>query len=212
MNHAPAAKATPLSNSERQRRWRERLKAKASGAAVADHARDVVADTVRALWAYHERPGHGGLRWSEIDGCRTIEDYVFDLAADERGLIAAARAFWPGFEGLTPEEARAIVALIELADVLALRAIEPFDGIAVGQSHDGGLLGQLLAPDAARRASQRNGPRPTPRAAKLALVPDPSAAPDADVLELDTVPPNDQPVRLSAAQRARRRARLQKWK
>lgn len=213
----PADKAPPLSNSERQRRWRERLKAKASGAAVADHARDVVAHAILALWAYHERPGPGGMRWADIDGCRTIEDYVFDLAGDERGLVSAARAFQPGFEGLTPEEARAIVALIDLADVLSLRAIEPVDAMASG--HGGSLLGRLLTPEAARPAPKRSPPRPSPEAV-LKLV---SPAPAADVLELDTPEPDrmvaeepasqsDRIVRLSAAQRARRRARLQKWK
>ena len=57
-------KTAPLSNAERQRRWRERLKVRASGAAVADHARDAVARAIEALWAYHERPGPGGMRWT----------------------------------------------------------------------------------------------------------------------------------------------------
>lgn len=201
----PAAKAPPLSNSERQRRWRERLKAKASGAAVADHARDVVSRAILALWAYHQRPGPGGMRWADIDGCLTIEDYVFDLAGDERGLVSAARAFQPGFEGLTPEETRAIAALIDLADVLSLRTNEPVDAIASG--HGGGLLGQLLTPEVA--------PRSSPRETMLKLA---SPEAEANVLELETVaadepaPRLDQVVRLSAAQRARRRARLQKWK
>ena len=134
----PPRKSAPLSNAERQRRWRERLKARASGAAVTDHAHDVVARAIEALWAYHERPGPGGMRWAEIDGCRTIKDYVFDLASDERGLFTAARAFLPAFEGLTPEEARAIAALLELADVLALRGVR-------GE----GVLARLLAPTTA---------------------------------------------------------------
>ena len=143
---APALRPAPLSNAERQRRWRERLKAKASGAAVADHARDVVARAILALWTYHERPGPGGTRWAEIDGCRTIEDYVLDLATEERGLVAAAHAFLPGFDGLMPEEARAIAALIDLADVIALR-----------DTRDEGLLGRLLAP-AGQRGEAAPGP------------------------------------------------------
>jgi hypothetical protein len=117
----PAPKAPPLSNAERQRRWRERLKAKASGAAVTEHARDVVARAIMALWDYHERPGPGGIRWADVDGCSCIEDYVCELAAEDRGLAMAARAFLPGFEGLTPEEARALAALIALADVIDMR-------------------------------------------------------------------------------------------
>lgn len=140
----------PLSNAERQRRWRERLKAKAAGAAVADHARDVVARAIGALWAYHERPGPGGMRWAAIDGCHTIEDFKRDLAADERGLIAAARAFVPGFDGLTSAEARAIAALVELDDVVTLR--EPPEPSAPPPDDAGD---QAIKPTAARHARRR---------------------------------------------------------
>lgn len=200
----PATRPAPLSNAERQRRWRARLKAKASGAAVADHARDVVARAILALWTYHERPGPGGTRWAEIDGCRTIEEYVLDLAAEERGLVAAARAFLPGFEGLMPEEARAIAALIDLADVIALRAIEPKDVIAlraidtkdVIASRDTcneGVMARLLAP-------ARTHDEPTGEPC-MALVP----------AEAEAGPAGDQHVRLTAARRARRRALRQMW-
>lgn len=195
--NTPAIRPAPLSNAERQRRWRARLKARASGAAVADHARDVVARAILALWTYHERPGPGGTRWAEIDGCRTIEDYVLDLAADERGLVAAARAFLPGFEGLTPEEARAIAALIDLADVIALRAIDTKNVIALRDTRDEGLLARLLTPARTHDEPARAAPEP-----RMALVP----------VEAETGASDDQLVRLTAARRARRRALRQTWK
>ncbi|GAC1408390.1 MAG: hypothetical protein NVSMB69_09700 [Novosphingobium sp.] len=207
----PAARTPPLSNSERQRRWRERLKAKASGAAVTEHARDVVARAIMALWDYHERPGPAGTRWAEIDGCQTIEDYVFDLASEERGLVCAARAFLPGYEGLTPEEARAIAALNALTDVIDMR--ETREEFAIAR-----LLNPPPAPApvqpplTARRAQEPADPRET----KLTLVAAPPPAPDQpEAVELRTPTPAStgvQIVRLSVAQRARRRARLQKWK
>jgi hypothetical protein len=220
MSQTTALKAPPLSNAERQRRWRERLKAKASGAAITDHARDVVARTIRALWAYHERPGPGGMRWADIDGCRTIKDYALDLAGDERGLVAAARAFQPGFEGLTPEEARAIATLIDLADVLALRAIEPDDGIASASGSNGGLLGLLLATDQPSRTPNHRETRTAPRVTKLKLVPPDAPAPEDGTFDIESTkagdtapqPSDDQTVRHSVVQRARRRARLQRWK
>jgi len=203
----PTARSAPLSNAERQRRWRERLKAKASGAAVTDHARDVVAHAIAALWAYHERPGPGGTRWAEIDGCRTIEDYVADLAAEESGLIAAARAFLPAFEGLTPEEARAITALIDLADVLALRGER-------GQ----GVLARLLA--APTQGSARQSGKRRAGDSRLALVQNPVSDLAGQVVPEQQAtapaeapdPAGDQVIRLTAARRARRRARLGKWK
>jgi hypothetical protein len=220
----PAPKAPPLSNAERQRRWRERLKAKASGAAVTEHARDVVARAIMALWDYHERPGPGGIRWADVDGCSCIEDYVCELAAEDRGLAMAARAFLPGFEGLTPEEARALAALIALADVIDMR-----------DTREDIMLGRLLLPATAQSAKMRTT---TPGNAGLALVPahaaddqpnktsDQDRATDRDCASADVSvniqPEDDGPegnrlegnkiVRLSVAQRARRRARLQKWK
>ena len=184
---SPSSQSAPLSNAERQRRWRERLKAKAAGAAVTDHVRDVVARAILALWACHERPAPGGARWADIDGCRTIEDYVFDLAAEEHGLTAAARAFLPGFEGLTPEEARAIAELIDLTDVIALR-----------DRREKGLAGGLLAAAESR----------------LTLVP--QAATDVLELDsplLDAAPEPEpgRVIGLTAARRARRRGLTRKW-
>jgi len=203
-----ANRAPPLSNSERQRRWRERLKAKASGAAVTEHARDV------ALWDYHERPGPAGARWAEIDGCQTIEDYVFDLASEERGLVCAARAFLPGYEGLTPEEARAIAALIALTDVIDMR--ETREEFAIGRLlNPPPAPAPIQTPVQAARTARRNPNSAMPRETKLSLVPArPPAPAQPDALEPYTAPEgtDTKTVRLSAAQRARRRARLQKWK
>ena len=110
----------PLSNAERQRRYRQRLKAKASGDAVVDQARVAVERAVLALWAYHERPSSAGMAWSEIDGCRTLDEYRSELERSPSNLLQACRAFLPGFEGLTLAEARAVADVIELADALRL--------------------------------------------------------------------------------------------
>lgn len=110
----------PLSNAERQRRYRQRLKARASGDAVVDQARIAVERAVQALWAYHERPSPAGIAWSEIDGCRTLGEYRSELERSPGNLLQACRAFLPGFEGLTLDEARAVADVIELADALRL--------------------------------------------------------------------------------------------
>lgn len=201
METAPAPTRTaPLSNAERQRRWRERLKAKASGAAVVDHVRDVVARAIEALWAYHERPGPGGTVWAEIDGCRTIEDYFADLSGEDGGLLAAARAFAPGFEGMTAEEAQAVGALIELADVIGLR--------------EAGVAAVTAVLRGSRKPAARTRPKPAPRLALVASN-EPARAEPADTEATDAPDqeePRDRPGRLTAARRARRRALLRKWK
>ncbi|MFY7835636.1 MAG: hypothetical protein ACOVQ0_05055 [Novosphingobium sp.] len=110
----------PLSNAERQRRYRQRLRAKAAGANVVEQARIAVERAVLALWAYHERPGPGGVQWCNIDGCHTLDQYRSELERSPANLIQACRAFFPGFEGLTPDEARTVADVIEIADALRL--------------------------------------------------------------------------------------------
>jgi hypothetical protein len=109
-----------LSNAERQRRYRQKLKMRASPDGVGDLARAAVERAVQALWAFHQRPGPGGIDWAAIDGCRTMADYRSELERSPGNLIQAARAFLPDFEGLTADEARAVAVVIELSDALRL--------------------------------------------------------------------------------------------
>jgi hypothetical protein len=113
-----------MSNAERQRRYRQKLKARASGDALADRVRDAVEQAIAALWAFHERPTPGGVRWSEIDGCTTVEIYRGELQRSPGNLLQACRAFLPDFEGLTEEEIRPIATVIAVADALRLAATD----------------------------------------------------------------------------------------
>jgi hypothetical protein len=109
-----------LSNAERQRRYRQNLKARASGDAIGRQARLAVEHAIAALWAFHQRPAPGGMAWAQIDGCATLDQYRSELERSPGNLIQACRAFVPDFDGLTPDEAKAIVAVIEMADALRL--------------------------------------------------------------------------------------------
>jgi hypothetical protein len=109
-----------MSNAERQRRYRQKLKARASGDALGERARDAAERAVAALWAFHERPAPSGLRWAEIDGCTSIELYRRELQRSPNNLLQACRAFLPDFEGLSDDEARAIETVIAIADALRL--------------------------------------------------------------------------------------------
>jgi hypothetical protein len=109
-----------LTNAERQRRYRQKLKARASSDAAGEHARVAVERAVQALWAFHQRPGPGGIDWAAIDGCTTLSAYRSELERSPGNLIQAARAFLPDFAGLTPAEARAIAVVIDLSDALRL--------------------------------------------------------------------------------------------
>lgn len=109
-----------LTNAERQRRYRQRLKARASGAALVDQTRDAVNRAIDALWAFHQRPGPSGVRWADVDGCFTLELYRVELERSPGNLLQACRAFLPDFAGLSAAEAKAITQVIELSDALRL--------------------------------------------------------------------------------------------
>lgn len=109
-----------MTNAERQRRYRQRLKARASGSALPEQARDAVERAIAALWAFHERPSPQGLNWAEIDGCATIDQYRSELERNPGNFLQACRAFLPDFGGLTLEEAQAVATIIALADALRL--------------------------------------------------------------------------------------------
>ena len=110
----------PLSNAERQRRYRQKLKARASGDALGERAREAAEQAVVALWAFHERPAPSGLRWCDIDGCTNLEIYRGELQRSAHNLVQACRAFLPDFDGLTQDEARAIQTIVAIADALRL--------------------------------------------------------------------------------------------
>ncbi|EGD58157.1 hypothetical protein Y88_0209 [Novosphingobium nitrogenifigens DSM 19370] len=112
-----------MTNAERQRRYRQKLKARASGDALGDRVREASDRAVAALWAFHERPAPGGVRWSDIDGCTTLDDYLAELQRSPGNLVEACYAFVPDFEGLTEEEARAIRAIIDIADAVQLAPV-----------------------------------------------------------------------------------------
>jgi hypothetical protein len=124
-----------MSNADRQRRYRQKLKSRASGDALADRVQEAAERAVQALWAFHERPAPSGLRWAEIDGCTNLEMYRGELQRSPDNLLQTCRAFLPDFESLTEDEARAIRTVIDIADALRLILAEaPCPAIAVSQA------------------------------------------------------------------------------
>jgi hypothetical protein len=119
-----------LSNAERQRRYRQKLKARAAGDALPDRVRDAAERAVMALWAFHERPSPTGLRWADVDGCTSLEVYRAELQRAPDTLVQTCRAFLPDCDGLDADEARAIRMVVEIADALHLAAIPVLTGFA----------------------------------------------------------------------------------
>lgn len=114
-----------MSNAERQRRYRQNLKARASGDALGQRVRDAAERAIDALWRFHERPSPAGIRWADIDGCTSKDLYRAELQRHPDNLVQVARAFLPDFEGLSESEAAALRTIIEIADALRLAAPAP---------------------------------------------------------------------------------------
>ncbi|WP_338468092.1 hypothetical protein RXV95_05925 [Novosphingobium sp. ZN18A2] len=87
--------------------------------AVGDQMRAAVDRAIGALWSFHQRPGPGGIDWSAIDGCSTLEEYRSELASAPGNLLAAARAFLPDWTGLTADEQAALATIIDAAELVA---------------------------------------------------------------------------------------------
>jgi hypothetical protein len=115
-----------MTNAERQRRYRQKQKARASGAALPEQVGEAVERAINALWDFHERPSPTGLPWAEIDGCHTIDQYRSELERNPGNLLQACRAFLPDFAGLTIAEAHAISSVIAIADALRLAPARSF--------------------------------------------------------------------------------------
>ena len=93
-----------MTNAERQRRYRQKLKARASGDAVADQVRGAMDRAIDALWAYHERPAPSGLRWSDIDGCTTLAE-CWNLGGSHNHYMFSdvSAVFYRYFAGIRPD-------------------------------------------------------------------------------------------------------------
>jgi len=107
-----------MTNAERQRRYRQKLKSRASGEALGEQVQSAVERAIAALWDFHERPTPSGLNWADIDGCTDLVQYRSELERSPGNLLQACRAFLPDFEGLTAEEAKAIATVLDVANAL----------------------------------------------------------------------------------------------
>lgn len=113
-------------------------------------ARTAVDRAIEALWAFHERPSPTGIRWSDIDGCDTLDHYRAELERMPGNFMEACQAFLPAFDGLTHEEARAVASVLEMADALRLSPVRSYRlPVPAGDSADDALARGIedAAPD-----------------------------------------------------------------
>jgi hypothetical protein len=77
---------------------------------------------IDALWAYHERPAPAGCAGPISTAARRWRNTGWNWKT-RRALLTACRAFLPDFDGLSREEAIAVSAVIEIAEIIG--AIPP---------------------------------------------------------------------------------------
>ena len=110
----------PLTNAERQARYRARLKRKASLEGLGGRVHDLVDRTVDSLWAVLSRPAPDGGRWSEAEGFASLAEYRCHLAQEPGLLVATCRDMLWVAHMLDESEKALFAMLVEVADALAL--------------------------------------------------------------------------------------------
>lgn len=119
-----------LTNAERQAQFRQRLKARASGAALPEMAAAAAEAAVMALWSFYARPPGDGLQSGDLmddDGRHlSLDEWRLQLAASD-GLLGYCRATLDDPD-LRPNERDALRLLVETRDALDLAAVRPAKG------------------------------------------------------------------------------------
>ncbi len=114
----------PLSNAERQARFRRNLRQRASQDGLAEQARKAVDRAIEGLWAFNLRQRDAGNRFGDFDGCESVEQLRTRLAHDPADLVGYCRSFTEA-DGLTDEEAAFCRVVAEGYDALTLASERP---------------------------------------------------------------------------------------
>lgn len=112
---------SPMSNAERQKLHRQRLRERASLDNVSSQVRAVVERAIEAMWTYLRRPDDEGRTDGSLDCMSSIEDLRASMA-DGTGLLDWCRDLIKCPEDMTPAEAKAIAAVVEIANEIELTA------------------------------------------------------------------------------------------
>lgn len=124
-----------LSNAERQKRYRQRLKESASPDALGNRAREAVDHAIAALWAIITRPDAEGRRDGAADDLESMADFRAQLAAtvdSGSDLVAYCRSYLAFPDDLTADEVRALSIIVEMADAITLASERPQKGRKAG--------------------------------------------------------------------------------
>lgn len=119
-----------LTNAERQRRYRQKLKARASGEAAGDLVRAMVERAIAVLWRMRAEaspedalidPGQAPASTAQT----TLDAFRAGLARHPASLLALCRSTLHGGAALRPEDRTLLSSLLEIEAALRLSPPQP---------------------------------------------------------------------------------------
>jgi hypothetical protein len=83
-----------LTNAQRQERYRKRLKARASGADLAEQAREAVDAAFAACWAIFSRPSASGADWAGLEGFADVASWQASFGREQPATVLGMFDEW----------------------------------------------------------------------------------------------------------------------
>ncbi|NMN06311.1 hypothetical protein FHT19_003504 [Novosphingobium sp. SG919] len=127
---SPSRHAMALTNAERQRRYRQKLKARASGEAAGDLVRAMVERAIGVLWRIQAAasPEDALIVTGQSDAnahVHSLAEFRANLARHPASLLALCRATLNHGVALLPEERALLASLLEIEAALRLAPPRP---------------------------------------------------------------------------------------
>jgi hypothetical protein len=114
----------PLSNAERQKRYRQRLRERASLDALGSQAREAANRAVETLWGFHQRMAAAGTPYGGLEDYSDLEEFRSSFDDKQNRLSDWCRSYSEDSEDLTEFELAALTVVVEIADALAMEHVK----------------------------------------------------------------------------------------
>jgi hypothetical protein len=110
-----------LSNAERQKRHRQRLRERASLASLGERAREAANRAVETLWGLHQRMEAAGTPYGGLEDYSDLDEFRRTFDDKQNRLPDWCRSYSQDSDDLTEDELAALTVMVEVADALAMK-------------------------------------------------------------------------------------------